>query len=120
MARILVWSERPELARELLGEARRLADLGAHRLKIGIIGGLVVIEHAEPVAAQMDQPFRVVGQPDDQRLFGKQKFRRQCHAPDERHVRCLDAAVGKIKAWRRFRGARHADQADIGIVDPPA
>src|SRR6267154_4771763 len=36
-----------------------LADLGTHRLDVGIIGTLVVIEHAEPVAAQMDQPLGV-------------------------------------------------------------
>src|SRR5712691_684362 len=37
----------------VLGEgAPRRADLAAHRLEVGIIGGLIMIEHAEPVATQ--------------------------------------------------------------------
>src|SRR6266851_7710913 len=43
----------------------RLADLGADRLDIGVIGGLIVVEHAEPVTAEMDQPLGIIGQTDD-------------------------------------------------------
>jgi len=45
------------------------AHLAAHRFDIGIIGGFVVIEHAKPIATEIDQPLRVIGQADDQRLF---------------------------------------------------
>src|SRR5205814_7374421 len=45
----------------MLGKnAARLAHLRSHRLDIRIVGVLVVIEHAEPVAAQMDHPFGIV------------------------------------------------------------
>src|SRR5712672_1469821 len=47
----------------------RLADLGPHCLDVGVIGAFVMVEHAEPVAAQMDQPLGIVGEPDDQWLL---------------------------------------------------
>src|SRR6266851_8765844 len=75
----------------------RLADLGADRLDIGVIGGLIVVEHAEPVAAQMDQPLGIVGEPDDQRFFRVQQFRGQRDAGHEWHVGGLDAAIGEIE-----------------------
>src|SRR6266478_3465511 len=55
----------------------RLADLDTHRLDVGVVGRLVMVEHAEPVAAQMDQPLGIVGQTDDQRFFGLKQFRGQ-------------------------------------------
>src|SRR5712671_854296 len=58
----------------------RLADLGPHCLDIGVIGAFVMVEHAEPVAAQMDQPLGVVGEPDDQRLLRPEQLGRQRHA----------------------------------------
>src|SRR5713101_4379120 len=98
----------------------RLADLGADRLDIGVIGGLIVVEHAEPVAAQMDQPLGIIGQTDDQRFLRVQQFRGKRDARHERHIGGLDATIGEIQRGRRLRCPRHPDQADIGIIDPPA
>ena len=53
-------------------------------------------------------------------LLRLQQLRRQRHAGHKRHVRGLDAAIGEIEAGRGLRGARHADETDIGIVDAPA
>jgi electron transfer flavoprotein alpha subunit len=44
MARILVWSERPELARELLGEARRLADQSEGEVGLCVSGEMTPSE----------------------------------------------------------------------------
>jgi hypothetical protein len=68
----------------------------------------------------MNEPLGIIGQPDDQRFLRAQQLGRQRHARDERHVRRLDAAVGEVETGRRLRCARHADQADIGIIDAPA
>src|SRR6266700_6031993 len=78
----------------MLGEdPARLADLGPHRLDIGIVSGLVMVEHAEPVAAQMDEPLGIVGEPDDQRLLGMNEFDRKLNPRHKRHIRRLDAAI---------------------------
>src|SRR6266513_3817905 len=104
----------------MLGKnAARLAYLGAHRLDIRVVGVLVVIEHAEPVAAQMDEPFGIVCQPDNQRLLRTAELRRERDARHKRDVRRLDAAIGEIETGRRLRGARYADKTDIRIVDAP-
>src|SRR6184192_848721 len=51
----------------MLGKgAPRLAHLGTDRLDIGVVGRLVMVEHAEPAAPQVDQPLGVVRQPDNQ------------------------------------------------------
>src|SRR5439155_5280067 len=108
---------RPMMLRK---DTPRLADLGAHRLDIRVIRALIMIEHAEPVAAEMDQPFGIVGQSDDQRLLRGEQLGWQCDAGNEGHIRCLDPAIGEIETGRRFRGPRYADETDIGIVDAPA
>src|SRR5487761_344534 len=43
----------------------RLAYLGPDRFEIDIVGADILLQHAEPMAAQLDQPFRVVGQADN-------------------------------------------------------
>src|SRR5437868_10419358 len=74
----------------MLGKnAARLAHLRSHRLDIGVVGILVVIEHAEPVAAQMDQPLGIVCQPDNQRRLRTTELRRERDARDKRHGRRL-------------------------------
>src|SRR5437763_10554661 len=104
----------------MLGKnAARLAHLRSHRLDIRVVGVLVVIEHAEPVAAQMDQPFGIVCQPHNQWLLRTAELRRECDARNKRHVCRLDAAIGEIETGRRLRGARYADKTDIRIVDAP-
>src|SRR6267154_2294395 len=71
----------------LLGEdSPCLADLGPHCLDISIIGAFVMVEHAEPVAAQMDQPLGIVGEPDDQWLLRAEHLGRQRHARDKGHI----------------------------------
>src|SRR5204863_2691448 len=65
----------------VLGEnAARFAHLRSHRLDIGVVGILVVIEHAEPVAPQMNEPLGIVCQSDNQRLLCTPKLRRQRNA----------------------------------------
>src|SRR5438270_11629468 len=51
----------------MLGKnAACLSHLGSYRLDIGVVGVLVVIEHAAPVAAEMDEPLGIGCQPDNQ------------------------------------------------------
>src|SRR5947209_15032463 len=83
----------------MLGKnAAGIAHLRSHRLDIRVVGVLVVIEHTEPVTAQMDQPLGIVCQPDDQRLLRAAELRRERDAWNKRHVRRLDAAIGEIEA----------------------
>jgi len=46
-------------------DAPRLAHLAAHCLNIGILGEVVVMQHIQAVAAQLNQPLRIIGQADD-------------------------------------------------------
>ena len=104
----------------MLGEhPSRLAHLVTHRFDVGVIGVFVVIEHAEPVAAEVNQPLGIVGEPDDQRFLCLQQLGGQAHAGHERHIRRLDPAVCQIETGRGLRGPRYANQADIRIVDAP-
>src|SRR5579859_3337323 len=48
--------DRPVILRE---DPPRLAHLVTHRFDVGVVGCVVVIEQAEPVAAQVDQPLRI-------------------------------------------------------------
>src|SRR5436305_7882344 len=95
----------------MLGKnASRLAYLGAHRLDIRVVGVLVVIEHAEPVAAQMDEPLGIVCQPDNKRLLRTAELRRERDDRNIRHVRRLDAEYGEIKTGRRHRGTHQSNK----------
>jgi hypothetical protein len=66
------------------------------------------------MTADGDQRFRIDGQADHRARRVVQKFRRR-DARYQRHVRRLDAAIGEIKAGRRFRRAGHPHQHDIGL-----
>src|SRR4051794_1209903 len=57
--------DRPMVLRE---DPSRLTHLGTHRFDIRVISAFIVIEHAEPVATKMDQPFGIIGESDNQRL----------------------------------------------------
>ena len=42
-----------------------LAHFAPYRFDIGIAGGMVLVQHVQTIAAQLDQPFRVIGQADN-------------------------------------------------------
>src|SRR5262249_49894057 len=94
----------------------RLANLCSHCLDIGIFGGVVLMQKTEPVAAQLDQPLRVVGQPDDQWSLCIDELGRQWHPRNQWDIRRLDPPIGQIKTGWRLRRARDADKTNIGVV----
>ena len=98
---------------------RACGHLLAHLGEIGVVAALLLVQRGEALRAHLDQPVGIVGQADDQRPRQLEQFLRQRHARHDRHVRRLDAAIGEIDAGRRLRGARDADQDDIGIVQAP-
>jgi len=98
----------------------RLAHLLSHGFYVRVLASLIVMENVQAVAAQLNQPFRIVGQPDDQRVRRVEQFRWERYSGNKGHIGCFDAAIGKVEASRRFRCARNTDKADIGIIDTPA
>ncbi len=98
----------------------RLPNLGPHRLDIGILGSVVVMQHVQPVPAQLDQPLGIICQPDDQRAFDFYQLRGQRHPGYKGDIRGFDPTIGEIEAGRGLRGARHPDEADIRIIETPA
>src|SRR5271155_685388 len=97
----------------------RLTHLGSDCLKVRILGRTIVVQQVQAVPAQLDQPLGIIGQSDDQRVFGLGQLRRQRHSWYMGYIGSLDPPVGQIQTSRRFRGTRHADQTDIGIVETP-
>src|SRR5260370_20777838 len=74
---------------------------------------------AQPAPAQLDQPLGIVCQAGDQRALGFGQLRGQRPSRYIGHIGRLNAPVGQIETSRRLRGARYADETDIGIVETP-
>ena len=70
----------------------------------------------QPVLADLHDALGAGIKPDHQRPRQLFHLRRQRHARHQRHIAGLDAAIGEIDRGRRLRGARHADQHHIGLL----
>src|SRR5215469_5825918 len=97
----------------------RLPHFGPHRLDVGIFRRPVVMEQVQSVSTQLDQPFGVVRQPDDQRVLGADQFWRQRHARHIGYVGDFDSPISEVQASGSLGGARDADETDICIVETP-